>query len=142
MKDQKRTGTRLFLIEFLIVLFFFFLVSAVCLKLFAAAHQTTAQAEARSYAQTLVSSALELLEARSDSLDSGQIMHYFDASFASCSEEEASYILTIVTEAVVSSDELPPSALSVTASVTKTDRTLIYTLSTTLHRPLRYEDLE
>ena len=46
MKKQNRTGSRLFFIEFLIVLFFFLIVSAVCLKLFAHAHQITERAEA------------------------------------------------------------------------------------------------
>lgn len=143
MKDQKRTGIRLFLIEFLIVLFFFFLVSAVCLKLFAAAHQTTAQAEALSYAQTLAASTIELLEASPESLMSGQTIQYYDPEFAPCTEESAAYVLTAATETlpIQSPVSTPASAFFVTMTVSQADGTVVYTLSTTLHRPIRYENL-
>ena len=63
MKKQNRTGSRLFFIEFLIVLFFFLIVSAVCLKLFAHAHQITERAEALSRGQAFAASIVEVLEA-------------------------------------------------------------------------------
>lgn len=63
MKKQNRTGSRLFFIEFLIVLFFFLIVSAVCLKLFAHAHQITERAEALSRGQAFAASVVEVLEA-------------------------------------------------------------------------------
>lgn len=72
MKRNDRTGPRLFLIEFLIVLFFFLLISSVCLRLFARAHAVTGDAEALYQAQSLVSSAAELLEAAGCSRDALQ----------------------------------------------------------------------
>lgn len=66
MKKTNRTGTRLFFIEFLIVLFFFLIVSTVCLKIFVHAHQITKQAEALSRGQALASSMAEVLEERTE----------------------------------------------------------------------------
>ena len=145
MRDQKRTGTRLFFIEFLIVLFFFFLVSTVCLKLFAAAHQLTVQAEALSQAQTLASSAVETLKAKQESLTAGQSVSYFDQSFTSCSESEAAYSMTVtVTPAAklsAASEFSVPTLYTVTVAVTRPDGSSVYTLSTSLHRPIHYEEL-
>ena len=55
-------GSRLFFIEFLIVIFFFLIISTVCLRLFAAAHLTTRKASALSHAQQMASSIAELVE--------------------------------------------------------------------------------
>lgn len=62
MKKNARTGSRLFFIEFLIVIFFFLIISTVCLRLFAAAHLTTRKASALSHAQQMASSIAELVE--------------------------------------------------------------------------------
>lgn len=145
MRDQNRTGTRLFFIEFLIVLFFFFLVSTVCLKLFAAAHQLTRQSEALSQAQALAASAVETLEAKQESLTAGQSVSYFDQSFELCSESEAAYSMTVTvtSEAKPSaaSEFTVPTLYTVTAAITRSDGSSVYTLSTSLHRPLQYEEL-
>lgn len=71
MKKNARMGSRLFFIEFLIVIFFFLIISTVCLRLFAAAHLTTRKASALSHAQQMASSIAELVEggvARADEL--------------------------------------------------------------------------
>lgn len=145
MRDQNRTGTRLFFIEFLIVLFFFFLVSTVCLKLFAAAHQLTRQSEALSQAQALAASAVETLEAKQDSLTAGQSVSYFDQSFESCRKSEAAYIMTVTVaaekEQSAASEFSVPTLYAVTAAVTRPDGSSVYTLSTRLHRPIQYEEL-
>lgn len=62
MKKNLRMGSRLFFIEFLIVIFFFLIISTVCLRLFAAAHLTTQKASALSHAQQMASSIAELVE--------------------------------------------------------------------------------
>lgn len=67
MKKNARTGSRLFFIEFLIVIFFFLIISTVCLRLFAAARLTTQKAGALSHAQQTASSIAELVESGIDS---------------------------------------------------------------------------
>lgn len=62
MKKNARTGSRLFFIEFLIVIFFFLIISTVCLRLFVAARLTTQKASALSHAQQMSSSIAELVE--------------------------------------------------------------------------------
>lgn len=62
MKKNARTGSRLFFIEFLIVIFFFLIISTVCLRLFVAARLTTQKASALSHAQQMASSIAELVE--------------------------------------------------------------------------------
>lgn len=56
MKQNNRAGSRLFFIEFLIVIFFFLMISTVCLKLFARAHMITQEANALSMAQSVAAS--------------------------------------------------------------------------------------
>lgn len=63
MNKDNRTGSRLFFIEFLIVLFFFLIVSTVCLRLFARAHMITQRADALSHAQAAAASAAAAVEA-------------------------------------------------------------------------------
>ena len=62
MKKNARTGSRLFFIEFLIVIFFFLIISTFCLRLFVAARLTTQKASALSHAQQMASSIAELVE--------------------------------------------------------------------------------
>ena len=62
MNKSKRTGSHLFFIEFIIVLFFFLIVSTVCLRLFARAHGITQRADALSHAQAASASAAAAIE--------------------------------------------------------------------------------
>lgn len=145
MKDQHRTGIRLFFIEFLIVLFFFLIISTICLKLFAASYQMTRQAEALSQAQTLAASVIETLEAAPEQLTVGETLQYFDSAFAACSEKEAAYTMTIsIQEAsrtsILSGYDASNHIFSVTVVITEADGTPVYTLSTSLHRPIRYKN--
>ena len=60
MKKNSGKGSRLFLIEFLIVLFFFLIISTVCLQLFVKAHLITRRSEALSHAQAAAASVAAL----------------------------------------------------------------------------------
>lgn len=62
MDRNNRTGSHLFFIEFIIVLFFFLIVSTVCLRLFARAHGITQQADALSHAQAAAASVAAVVE--------------------------------------------------------------------------------
>lgn len=64
MKKNSRTGSRLFFLEFLIVIFFFLIISTICLKLFASARMLTQNAAALSRAQQISSSIAELFESK------------------------------------------------------------------------------
>lgn len=61
MKSIHTGKSRIFFIEFLIVLFFFLIISTVCLRLFVRAHQITEKADALSRAQNLAASVAEVL---------------------------------------------------------------------------------
>ena len=62
MNKNNRTGSHLFFIEFIIVLFFFLIVSTVCLRLFAHAHGITQRADALSHAQAAAASVAAVVE--------------------------------------------------------------------------------
>lgn len=62
MNKNNRTGSHLFFIEFIIVLFFFLIVSTVCLRLFANAHGITQRADALSHAQAAAASVAAVAE--------------------------------------------------------------------------------
>lgn len=145
MKQSNHSGTRLFFIEFLIVLFFFLIISTVCLRLFVLSHRMTAQTEALFQAQEAAVSVAELLEAGGDSAaallacypdavldDSGSapvITVYFDRDFHSCSQKNGSYSLVIP----LSVDNQEDSAQ---ISFYGSDPEPIYSLFVSFHRPL------
>ena len=60
---SNHSGTRLFFIEFLIVLFFFLIISTVCLRLFVQSHSMTKHTEELFQAQEAAASVAELLKA-------------------------------------------------------------------------------
>ncbi len=119
MKKNNRTGSRLFFIEFLIVLFFFLIVSTVCLRMFARAHTITRRADALSHAQAAASSAAAVFEnicTDPDGVTGGSdaqaildlaagllpgaevytdgLCIFYDSEFQPCAIEEAAYALT------------------------------------------------
>lgn len=75
MRKQQNSGSRLFFIEFIIVLFFFMIVSAVSLRLFTQANAVTRRSNALFGAQTAVTSFSSVLEATDGSIE--QIATYF-----------------------------------------------------------------
>ena len=92
MKKNARTGSRLFFIEFLIVIFFFLIISTVCLRLFVAARLTSQKASALSHAQQISSSIAELVECgvtRTDELPEYFPDDVYEAAPDSAAEETA-----------------------------------------------------
>ena len=140
----------LFFIEFLIVLFFFLIISTVCLRLFVQSHSMTKRTEELFQAQEAAASVAELLEAGGDSVsvlltaypeavldDSGLdpvITICFDQDFHSCSPKKESYSLTV--PLIVDNHEE-----SATISVCKSSGEVIYTLDVSFHRPLTREEV-
>ena len=147
---SNHSGTRLFFIEFLIVLFFFLIISTVCLRLFVQSHSMTKRTEELFQAQEAAASVAELLEAGGDSVsvlltaypeavldDSGPdpvITICFDQDFHSCAPKKESYSLTV--PLVVDNHEE-----SATISVCKSSGEVIYTLDVSFHRPLTREEV-
>ena len=147
---SNHSGTRLFFIEFLIVLFFFLIISTVCLRLFVQSHTMTKRTEKQFQAQEAAASVAELLEAGGDSVsvlltaypeavldDSGLdpvITICFDQDFHSCSPKKESYSLTV--PLIVDNHEE-----SATISVCKSSGEVIYTLDVSFHRPLTREEV-
>lgn len=147
---SNHSGTRLFFIEFLIVLFFFLIISTVCLRLFVQSHSMTKYTEELFQAQEAAASVAELLEAGGDSVsvlltaypeavldDSGLdrvITICFDQDFHSCAPKKESYSLTV--PLVVDNHEE-----SATISVCKSSGEVIYTLDVSFHRPLTREEV-
>ncbi|MCD7882350.1 MAG: hypothetical protein LUI87_01375 [Lachnospiraceae bacterium] len=151
MNRQTSGKSRLFFIEFLIVLFFFLIIGTVCLRVFVAAHRVTQNADALSHAQTAAASIAEVLEAGESiedyfpeavllsSTDDDQSRDYqitWDGDFAVCDadSDSAAYTLTILLN---TEDHMQ------TAVITCTDYTdeTVYELSVTCHLPLTREEV-
>lgn len=142
-KRRPQSGYRLFFIEFIIALFFFLLVSAICIRVFVYAHQVTQKADALSHAQVLSASLAEAIEGYDGSGESllklfpnavlseneSILTLTFCQDFTECSPADAFYTLTA---------DLSPSARRKTADITVTDRDqkLIYQLSVSFYCPL------
>ena len=105
---MKRSGSRrpsLFLIELIIVLFFFMLVCAVCLRLFALADLTSRESKDLSISQNLAQSFAEALKGSDGSPQEmirllpelsyigQQYRSWYDSSWQPCSSEDAVYSL-------------------------------------------------
>lgn len=127
MKKHSNGNSHLFFIEFLIVLFFFFIISTVCLKLFVHAFSITKSADTLSHAQSMAASAAELLLSGADS-----------ETASSCLSDlfpEEDYILTITeTNPDTANDESFVQTYSI--SVFDPDHHLIYELPLTLNTPI------
>lgn len=150
MKKQHSGNSRLFFIEFLIVLFFFLIISTVCLKMFVKAHQITQHAEDLSHTQTLAASAAELLLA---GYDIQEVQEICEAKFG-CSIDDFSeqtnpeaYYLQIEESAGTTalSETLPSSGFASVRNycitVCKNDAEPIYELTVTVHTPLTQEEV-
>lgn len=141
MNKNSRTGSRLFFIEFLIVLFFFLIISTVCLRLFSRAHLITRQANALSGAQAAAASVAAVL-AESDGtpdavaaffpeavIDGNELLLFFDKDFQQVqTSDTAFYTMTAVLA----------SGRDKTGLITVSDReqALLYELSVSFHQPL------
>jgi hypothetical protein len=145
MNRNSRSGSRLFFIEFLIVLFFFLIISTVCLKLFSRAHQITARANALSGAQTTAASVAAVLSATDgpaeavaayfpDAMVSDtELSLFFDQDFQSLSDySAAAYLMT-----VTFSDGTEKAAQ---ITVTDYHHEVLYELPVSIHRPMTREE--
>lgn len=105
MKHIKGTKSSLFLIEFIIVLFFFLLVLSVCVQIFVKAYLISREAENLSHSQALAQSFAEALKGTDGSIDEMQTLlpelmlnggdyhAWYDKSWTPCSEREAAFLL-------------------------------------------------
>lgn len=140
MKKYPGKGSRLFLIEFLIVLFFFLIISTVCLQLFVKAHLITRRSEALSHAQAAAASVAALIESGYDtpekaasyfseaSVESDGFSITYDSDFHTCTSEKAAYTLKVLMT------ENGQEVLS-DITVTEKDHSVLYELSVSFHRP-------
>ena len=140
MKKNSGKGSRLFLIEFLIVLFFFLIISTVCLQLFVKAHLITRRSEALSHAQAAAASVAALIESGYNtpekaasyfpeaSIESDGFSITYDSDFHTCTSEKAAYTLKVLMT------ENGQEVLS-DITVTEKDHSVLYELSVSFHRP-------
>ena len=140
MKKISGKGSRLFLIEFLIVLFFFLIISTVCLQLFVKAHLITRRSEALSHAQAAAASVAALIESGYNtpekaasyfpeaSIESDGFSITYDSDFRTCTSEKAAYTLKVLMT------ENGQEVLS-DITVTEKDNSVLYELSVSFHRP-------
>lgn len=147
MRKKYRTGPNLFFIEFIIVLFFFLIVSTICIRVFVHAYLTTQNAEALSYAQAVSSSIAEAIEeSRGDEQallgafpqmekEDGHFFLSYDRDFQPCGPEKSFYTLTLQPE-----QERQMNKADI--SVTDSKNHLIYELSVRFcYPPVREEVL-
>ena len=141
MSAKKGTRSSLLLIELIITLFFFLLISMVCMQIFAKTYSITRSSRELNQAQTLTSGAAEVLEYAGSSFDHWQNFFpeiesdhntfrlYYDQNFTLCDSKEALYTLDI--------EFFPGETGSITFS--KGDE-LIYSLQVRYHIPRRLEN--
>lgn len=106
MRHTRGTKSSLFLIEFIIVLFFFLLVAAVCIQVFVRAYFLSRESENLSHAQTIVQSFAEALKGSDGSIDDmqelmpeltlhgGSYEAWYDSQWEPCGEEDAAFLLS------------------------------------------------
>lgn len=146
MKRNSRAGSRTFFIEFLIALFFFLIISTVCLRVFARAHAITRRSEALSNAQTVAASITAVVEAGNISpedavsffpdavLTSNGFTLFYNRDFEVCSEDHAFYTLELALE---------QEEQEVASKVTVYDDTheVLYELSSLFHQPFTRKEV-
>lgn len=154
MKNQNAGKSRLFFIEFLIVLFFFLIVSTICLRLFAKAHQITQNANALAHAQSAAASVAEVLSDGRGTAE--EVATYFPDAVVNtdASMDSDAYTLTIPYDRdfiPCSSGQQPCYTLTAavillgnekTANITVHDarQNEIYSLSVSFHTPITREE--
>ena len=141
MEKNPGKGSHLFFIEFLIVLFFFLIISTVCLRVFAKAHMITQRSEALSHAQTASSSVAALIGSGYDtpekaaayfpgaSVEADGFSVAYDSDFNICTSEKAVYTLRVL---------MTESEKEILSDITVTEKghSVLYGLSVSFHRPL------
>lgn len=169
MHHKNRTS-RLFFIEFLIVLFFFLIVSTLCLRLFIYARQITDKAAALSHAQAEAASVAEIISASDGSMED-LLLHYpgaassddtltqtFDRDFVPCTPEEGYYTMTVfLYSSGTATDGMtmnmarpgvpqtrildPVTEKNADIHITGRNQEELYTLSIAFHEPLTREEV-
>lgn len=144
MHQKKGSKSSLLLIELIIVLFFFLLISLVCIQVFSRTHTLSRSSRELSHAQTLVSSAAEVLEVSDGSLQDYQLYFpeirqegdsfilFYDRDFKPCPSEEAVYTLKI-------EPTYNETQKQGTISFCKSE-TVLYSLDVRFHIPLKAKE--
>lgn len=119
-KITTHSKSSLFLMEMIFSLLFLALVSAICVRIFAASYQNRRQAREWNHIQELVTSAGEILEGSDGTADAfltflpngekneKSLSYYYDKRWNPCARENALYRMTVT---------LTPSAKEKTAAV-------------------------
>jgi hypothetical protein len=129
--------SRLFFLELMVCMLFFCVCSAICLGVFARAHQMSAQSAAMTHALLRAESAAEAYKTADGdlsaaarwldgSLDGDTVTIYYDADWQTAARDTAAYVLTIS-----SRDGNCPTAEVRVAAVD--DETALCTLDTAVH---------
>ena len=122
--QNQNQKSRLFFLEFLIVLFFFLIISTVCIRLFVQARKTSDSAEALARAQTLAASAAEILIAEQEDLS------FLQEQYASLFD---SGIMHLTAD---SSERLTHFQIQIKPEDFSGNSESVYDLSLTLHVPI------
>lgn len=104
---KRGSKTSLFLMEMLLVILFFSIAAAICLRVFAAARQRSvdsadlsgaviaAQSEAERFRAAVFVDDLEALAVSGGAVTEGPVHIYYDAKWKPCEEARAAYCLTM-----------------------------------------------
>ena len=106
-KTTVHSRSGLFLMEMILSLLILALTSAVCIRIFAAAHSSQKQAREWNHIEELTVSAGEILEGTDGSpeaflslmpggsLSDGRILYFFDSRWKACAESGAAYRFSV-----------------------------------------------
>ena len=140
MQQKKGVRSSLLLIELIVTLFFFLLISVICIQIFAKTYTISQRSRELNHAQNLTAGAAEVLEYAGVSYEHWQTFFpeiqsdenlfriCYDKNFTACTLEEAFYTLTVE----FSADETGSIVFS------KGEET-IYSLVVRFHTPYRLQ---
>ena len=144
MKKSSKSRSSLFLMELIVAILFFSLVSAVCLKLFTKSHTMGVQTSELNLAVSQAGNAAELLKSRDGSMallaaeyenatqEEHSLQIYYDKDFSPCTESEAAYCMSVRAK---SEEHAPGSTDYYEIELTRTESgDSIYHLPLTVHR--------
>lgn len=137
MKRTSNSRSSLFLMELIIAILFFSLVSAVCLKAFARSHILSQDANALNDAVIQAESTAELIRSGEAVKD----VSYYSSSWQTCEKKEATYILKIREKAFTQNDADVSSSKTyrITVQNVATGKN-IYSLRVIRHIPLTVKE--
>lgn len=144
MSTPRAGKSRLFLLELILMIFFFAIASSVCIQIFVKAHTLSRDSERLTAAVNLAQSTVSILEAGKFTPDDlktqwpqGRIRDesfvlYLDEEWHNCTDGESSYILDVeFMDDVISEASISISHIS--------DNTPIYTLNVKHYKETVYE---